>query len=585
MALFNILVDIATRTANFEAGMQRAEKRLEAFTAGATKLARTAGTLTGVTLGFDALRRSVGAAIERGDELQRLAERMDTTAKSLSQLEYVAKQSDIQFDTLASSLDTFTKNVGMASVGTGKAQKALKELGIDAKELYRLGLDEQLDLVADAIARIDNSTRQGTLTSQLFGDADMLSALKDGSAGIRALREESDRTGFSLENELAKKLALADDAMKRLDSSSQALTTTLTGWLAPALVRVVDGMNAVLSGDFSKNLSSQLDDLANRRNELLQQQKNLESSWISKLLLGDGVDAALENVRANIAAVEAEMNRVNELMLKRNAAAGTGAKGTSGSTFVDLSATDRRLETMREFAANIKELEERDDLLQMHLADTIKARDDLMRVLDAGIKEGLSDTAYQAADGMRQLSDQIEDSIKRAQASTVFIEEMQRSLFGNVSGLIEDLGDGVDAFGERMINTFKKILADAATNELFKYLAGLGKSLTASAGTGGSFWGTALTSLFGGYKAEGGPLQQGKWYVAGEKGPEPIWGGGPGAYAMGYGSGGGGSVTINMPIDARGATADAVKMLPAVAKAASDDAVNRVLDLKRRGKL
>ncbi|MGI9160825.1 MAG: hypothetical protein ACR2K1_13830, partial [Saprospiraceae bacterium] len=61
-----------------------------------------------------------------------------------------------------------------------------------------------------------------------------------------------------------------------------------------------------------------------------------------------------------------------------------------------------------------------------------------------------------------------------------------------------------------------------------------------------------LQFSFGGGKAEGGPLQQNKWYIAGEKGPEPIWGGGAGAFAAGYGGSGSSATVIN--IDARGAT-------------------------------
>lgn len=61
--------------------------------------------------------------------------------------------------------------------------------------------------------------------------------------------------------------------------------------------------------------------------------------------------------------------------------------------------------------------------------------------------------------------------------------------------------------------------------------------------------------VFGGGKAEGGPLDMGKWYTAGEHGPEPIWGGGPGAFAA-PGMGGGG-----IDHDAL-ATAIASKMAP-----------------------
>lgn len=81
----------------------------------------------------------------------------------------------------------------------------------------------------------------------------------------------------------------------------------------------------------------------------------------------------------------------------------------------------------------------------------------------------------------------------------------------------------------------------------------------------GGGWSSILGAIFGGGKAEGGPLQQGKWYIAGERGPEPIWGGGPGAFAMGYGGGGGGMTFAPVyNIDARGASRDLVDALPEI---------------------
>lgn len=71
---------------------------------------------------------------------------------------------------------------------------------------------------------------------------------------------------------------------------------------------------------------------------------------------------------------------------------------------------------------------------------------------------------------------------------------------------------------------------------------------------------TAGLGLFGGGRAEGGPIEQGRWYIAGERGPEPIWGGGPGAFAAGYGGGsaggGGGRSDITMNINLAGANGD-----------------------------
>ena len=85
-------------------------------------------------------------------------------------------------------------------------------------------------------------------------------------------------------------------------------------------------------------------------------------------------------------------------------------------------------------------------------------------------------------------------------------------------------------------------------------------------------------SLFGGWKASGGPLDPGKWYIAGEKGPEPVWGGGPGAFATGYGAGGV-SIVQHINIDSR---SDRASIAAAMVQA-KDAAKAEILASMQRG--
>lgn len=248
--------------------------------------------------------------------------------------------------------------------------------------------------------------------------------------------------------------------------------------------------------------------------------------------------------------------------------------------WVDLSAIDRRLETMRIFKENIAEFEElakgREDNFVSSFRHSQEARKELLDIVDAG----------------NELTDATKTAISETTQSVQLARDVSTSLFSNISGLLESVGKGGSNFADSLISSFRRVVADQGTVALFKALGSLGGSLTrSSGGTGFSgLIGSGLSALFGAYgggKAGGGPLEQGKWYTAGEKGPEPIWGGGAGAFAAGYGSGssGGGGITFNMPIDARGATQDAVKMLPGVIDAAVKRAVALVQDKKRRGTL
>jgi hypothetical protein len=149
---------------------------------------------------------------------------------------------------------------------------------------------------------------------------------------------------------------------------------------------------------------------------------------------------------------------------------------------------------------------------------------------------------------------------------SVFAEQAAR----NIENAFEDFffdpfKNGLKGLGLGLIDAFRHALASSAARQLLEYFASFGKGgeNAGKAGIVGSF----LGAVFGGYKAQGGPLQPGKWYIAGEHGEEPIWGGGSGAFAMGYAGAGGTSVTQVNNIDARGATTDLIQQLPAVLQA------------------
>jgi hypothetical protein len=123
-------------------------------------------------------------------------------------------------------------------------------------------------------------------------------------------------------------------------------------------------------------------------------------------------------------------------------------------------------------------------------------------------------------------------------------------------------------------NFLQDMAAEFATSVIFSALA------TAFGGPA-----TFLGGVFGGFKARGGPLDSGKWYVAGEHGPEPIWGGGAGAFAAGYGGGGMAIQLGDTYIDARGADPSLAARLPAILDASERRTVAKVSDLLSRKRL
>jgi hypothetical protein len=142
--------------------------------------------------------------------------------------------------------------------------------------------------------------------------------------------------------------------------------------------------------------------------------------------------------------------------------------------------------------------------------------------------------------------------------------ELQTFIGNNVSSFLSDVVSG-GKNAEKALMSLTKRLADAALKAV---LLGDGPlaGLFGLAPTGGSKVGGLIGALFGGFRAGGGPVQGGRAYVVGERGPELMIPGQSGfvvpnnALRRG-GMGGSSSYAPVYNIDARGADAAAVARL------------------------
>jgi hypothetical protein len=150
--------------------------------------------------------------------------------------------------------------------------------------------------------------------------------------------------------------------------------------------------------------------------------------------------------------------------------------------------------------------------------------------------------------------------------------EFARTLGAGFRDSFVDVFMGIDVSFKDLL---RRMAAEMAVSGIFSTIAG---ALGGSTGGVGKFF----ANFFGGFRAQGGPLSPGKWYIAGEKGPEPVWGGGSGAFAMASAPGGGVNVTYN--IDARGATQELVQRLPAILAANNRQLKAEISDSRRRGR-
>lgn len=101
--------------------------------------------------------------------------------------------------------------------------------------------------------------------------------------------------------------------------------------------------------------------------------------------------------------------------------------------------------------------------------------------------------------------------------------------------------------------TFRRGVTENLMSALFGGAGNSGGGLLSGLfGGGGGGWQTSVQ--FAGYRADGGPVDAGKMYMVGERGPEPFIPSVPGTILPNGALGGSVSVTLHTSVDARGAT-------------------------------
>jgi hypothetical protein len=186
-------------------GLDQAAGRLKAF---AGLAARTGAG--GVALGGSVLAplaKVAADAVTRGRDVQQLADRFGVATRSVSELAYAFERGGVGLDEFGGVLDGLAGKVAAAADGNAELVQGLK--GLNGRWLIGQSLDEQLDAIAEKFATITNPIDQATKAQDLFGAAGlkMLPYLKQGKAGLQALKDEAVKAGASLSPEAAAKSA------------------------------------------------------------------------------------------------------------------------------------------------------------------------------------------------------------------------------------------------------------------------------------------------------------------------------------------------------------------------------------------
>lgn len=210
-----------------------------------SKIGATLGVGLGLTQVIAGLLSAGKAAVAFGDDINRAAIKTGASAESMSELAYAAKLADVEFDALTVGIGKMQKQISAASRGNKEATQSFADLGIKVEDLAGLDADQQLELVAKALASIPDDADRAAAAIAIFGKsgADLLPLFQDGARGIREAREEAHKFAVTLTNEQAQALADVDDAVVRLGESFRGLSLQMTAAAAPHIIDFFDQLS------------------------------------------------------------------------------------------------------------------------------------------------------------------------------------------------------------------------------------------------------------------------------------------------------------------------------------------------------
>src|SRR5690625_2885079 len=239
-----IRVALSVDSAAFEKGLNRARGRLSNFgqqirTGIATMAKWAAGVAAAGVASGTALVRNAMKAV---DALAKTADRLGMTTEGLARMRYAAEQTGVAANTLDMAMQRMTRRIAEAAVGTGAAQGALKELGLDAQALAQMRPEEAFQQIAGAMQNVHSQGERVRLAFKLFDSEGvaLVNTLRLGEEGLEAMAREADALGLSLSRVDAAKVEQANDALTRIRSMIQGIANRITVHLAPYIAGIAD---------------------------------------------------------------------------------------------------------------------------------------------------------------------------------------------------------------------------------------------------------------------------------------------------------------------------------------------------------
>jgi hypothetical protein len=211
------------------------------------------GEVLAIGFGIEKVVGLAEAFAQYGAQVSRAMEQTGMTATQLSSLDLVAKENDVDFQTLSRTMTIFARNIQEAQQGALKQALSFQALGISQKELTEHGNDMSfmLQRVAQALNQYQAGQAKLALETNIFGGrVEGLSAiLKDiAENGMAGVERHAKELGVAIDDKMAAKADNADKKFKDFGATVSGFMRSLgASWTVSGVTDAITSVVAALS--------------------------------------------------------------------------------------------------------------------------------------------------------------------------------------------------------------------------------------------------------------------------------------------------------------------------------------------------
>lgn len=258
-------VRLQTNLKGLDKGFDKAEKKTRKRVSTLNKITATAaaklkavfspariaaGVVAGAAAATAAFVILTRKAITTADEIGKTADVIGLSTDAFQELRFAAEQSGVANQAFTMGMRNLTRGIAEAALGTGELKDVLVKYEISATNANGTTRDTEdvLKDLADATQRETSETDRLLISYRAFGGrASALKVLlRDGAAGMDALRQSARDLGIVIEERLIRQAEKANDTLNELSKSIKANLNAVLLESAPLIVSTGEKLEGFL---------------------------------------------------------------------------------------------------------------------------------------------------------------------------------------------------------------------------------------------------------------------------------------------------------------------------------------------------